>query len=115
MNIVRLWKKKPVEVQVMQWDGSLPAATDLIVWILNNGGTARYVHRGEPHFLRKTSEMEVDIYGETVVNSLAPAFVVIDSPKGAIRNDPEDYTILNAQGDFHSCCPDTFAQNYERS
>lgn len=115
MNVVRLWKKKPLEVQVVQWDGNLPTAQTLIIWVLNNGGTARYIHRGEPHFLRRTDELEVGPDGDIVPIPLAPSFIVLDTSRGAQRNDPEDFTVFNPKGYFYVCSPDIFVQDYERA
>ena len=36
------YRKKPVTIEAMQWDGQLSTASAVIDWILTNGGTASY-------------------------------------------------------------------------
>lgn len=115
MHVVQLWKKKPLELQVVQWDGNIPTAQTLIIWVLNNGGTAQYVHRGELHFLRRTDELEVGPDRDIVPTPLAPSFIALDTSRGTQRNDPGDFTVFNPKGYFYVCSPDIFVQDYERA
>lgn len=41
MNIIKA-TKKPVQIEVVQWDGSAEGATPIINWVLDGDGTARY-------------------------------------------------------------------------
>ena len=109
----RKFRKKPVEIEAMQWVGTTTCATQVIDWVLGNGGTARFVGGGEAHPLRRDIELE-QIGNFSEVRDLAPAFIVIDSLEGAHRMDPRDFMIRGVQGEFYACKPDIFAATYER-
>lgn len=36
------YRKKPVVVEAMQWDGTAEGATSIVDWVLISGGSARY-------------------------------------------------------------------------
>jgi hypothetical protein len=42
MTALRRFRRKPVEVEAMQWDGTDTGATPIIDWILTSGGTAKF-------------------------------------------------------------------------
>lgn len=112
MSEIRQHRKKPVVIDDMQWDGTTADATTVINWVLNNGGTARFVGEGESHPLRKTIELQrIGNYSE--VRDLAPAFIVIDSLEGPHRMDAHDIMIRGVQGEFYACKPDIFAETYD--
>lgn len=90
------YRKNPVEVETVRWDGS---ATEVVDWIINGGGTARYVGPGEGHHLRRTSE-DLD------------QFIVIDTLEGPHRMDVHDIAIRDVAGEHYPCKPEIFAQTY---
>ena len=106
------FRKKPVEIEAMQWNGTPAAASEIIAWVLDNGGTARYVGTGEGHPMRREDEFEY-VGRFKFVRNLAPEFIVIDTLEGAHRNDVRDFTIRGIQDEFYPCKPDIFEATYE--
>ncbi len=96
------WRKKPVEIEAMQWDGSALAATPIIDWVLAGGGTASY-YDPQPATSSKGR----------VVRKAVPALLVIRTLEGSMRAIPGDYIIRGVQGEFYPCKPDIFDQTYE--
>lgn len=85
------FRKKPVEIEAAQWDGTIDGATPVLDWIRANDGTA-YLHRecgqGDSHLLIRTLE------GDMIAQS-------------------QDWIIRGVQGEFYPCKPDIFAATYE--
>lgn len=85
-----VYRKRPVEIEAMQWDGTPEGATPIINWILAGGGTARYqdYHLGD-------------------------RYLAIDTLEGIMRARPRDWIIRGVAGEFYSCRPDIFEATYE--
>jgi hypothetical protein len=81
------FRKKPVTVDAMHWDGYPVTATVIIDWMLANGGTARY-HDG-------------------------PSALSIDTLEGTMTAVPGDWVIRGVAGEFYPCREDVFAETYE--
>lgn len=88
------YRKKPIEIEAIQWDGTAAGATPVINWILADGGTARY---HSPNGIDYTSTHEI----------------VIDTLEGKTWAKRGDYIIRGVQGEFYPCKPDIFEQTYE--
>lgn len=87
------YRKRPVAIDAVQWDGTAEGATPIINWILESGGTARYAcdeHCTGSHYL--------------AINTL----------EGAIVASPGDWIIRGVFGEFYPCKPDIFAATYEQ-
>lgn len=97
------YRKKPVVIEAMEWNGNVEAATPIIDWILDNGGTARY-HSAEP----ETKTIKGD-----VVQEESPAHIAIDTLEGVMRATKDDWIIRGVQGEFYPCKPDIFVATYE--
>ena len=82
-----LYRKKPVVIEAMEWDGAVNSATVIIDWMLANGGTARY-HDG-------------------------PSALSIDTLEGTMTAVPGDWIIRGVKGEFYPCKPDIFEATYE--
>lgn len=85
------YRKKPVVVEAVQWDGTANGATPIIDWILEGEQTARYV----------------DYIGEEW------ATLHIDTLEGTMSALPNDWIIRGVQGEFYPCKPDIFVATYE--
>jgi hypothetical protein len=81
-----MYRKKPVVINAVQWDGTVEEATDIINWILTGELVARY--HDDPA-------------------------IMIDTLEGTMRADPMDWVIRGVNGEFYPCKPDIFAQTYE--
>lgn len=91
MSEIRQYRKKPVVIEAVRFDGA-PSATGIIDWVLAGGGTARY-HDGASH--------------------RAGPFINIDTMEGTMRADDGDWVIRGVKGEFYPCKPDIFAATYE--
>lgn len=94
----RTYRKKPVEIQAWQWDGTAQGATPIINWILGAGGTAVY-ECSDP-------ERCVEFNGD------CPHYLAIRTLEGTMRASIGDYVIRGLQGEFYPCKPDIFADSY---
>lgn len=94
------YRKKPVEIEARQWDGTASDATPIIDWVLTNGATARY-HEEDS--------------GRTPANTPwhDPGFIVIDTLEGRMSAREGDWIIRGVQGEFYPIKPDIFEQTYE--
>ena len=111
------YTKKPVTITAVQWTGSYTErpvirATQIIKWILENGGTARYVDRGEDHPLRYKEEIEGEYEGKLYPYRSAPPFIVIKTLEGDHRMDLQDWAIMGVEGEFYPCKPQIFIKSY---
>jgi hypothetical protein len=80
-------RKKPIEVEAIEWDGSDEARE----WIKKNNGS------------RELSEYEVD--GRKVCR--------IHTLEGTMDASYGDYIIKGVQGELYPCKPDIFWKTYE--
>lgn len=112
MSVPKNYRKKPVVVQAVQWDGTAEGASPVIDWILFGGGTARYTHTGEEGEGRRRSEYEL-VSGHYVLRKDAPAFLSIDTLEGLMRADVGDFIIRGIKGEHYPCKSDIFEQTYE--
>jgi len=95
---VSRYRKKPVEVEAHQFDGTAASATQLINWMLDNDVTARY------------REAESFTEGTALHTS---ARLSIDVPEGTLHAFPGDWVIHIGPGLFSPCTADDFAETYE--
>ena len=79
------YRKKPVVIEAMQWDGTAAGATPIIDWVLQGGGTARY----------------------------HDTCIAIDTLEGTMLAGPGDWIIRGVQGEHYPCKPDIFDLTYE--
>lgn len=88
-NTVRRFRKLPVEVDAMPFDGSHESASALIRWIgkEDDGREAAYLN------------------GKLFIYTL----------EGVHEATPGDFIIRGVQGEHYPCKPDIFAQTYEEA
>lgn len=92
------FRKKPVEIQAVQWDGTAEGAKPIIEWIMSQGGTAAYDR------IPVSASRFNNRYDERIhINTL----------EGPITASPNDWIIRGVQGEFYPCKPDIFAATYE--
>ena len=87
------FRKKPVEVEAMQWPVKmaafrLNAVGEVRLWVNNNGGC---IAVGDKH-------------SETAI---------IETLEGDMRVSPGDWIIRGVKGEFYPCKPDIFDATYE--
>jgi hypothetical protein len=93
------YRKRPVEIEAVQWDGTADGATCIIDWILSSGATASYTC--------SNPERCSDTDGDT------PHSISIRTLEGVMRAELGDWIIKGVQGEFYPCKPDIFAATYE--
>lgn len=102
----KTFRKKPVEIQAVQWDGTAEGATPIINWIDENGHTANW---DEPH-----DEILVEMPDGTQMGCPASdGGLFINTLEGCLTASPGDWIIRGVQGEFYPCKPDIFAQTYD--
>ena len=94
MTEPKKYRKRPVEIEAMQWDGTASGATPIINWILNGGGTASYWAPGE-------------------WDAEAPKAAYISTLEGSMLASPTDWIIRGVAGEFYPCRADIFTATYE--
>ena len=87
------YRKRPVEVEAMLWDGSLAAIHDIDEWI------------GLPFEKRELVWQASEERGVTDV--------VIRTLEGDMSVSPGDWIIRGIQGELYPCKPNIFTQTYE--
>lgn len=108
------FRKKPVEIEAMQWDGTAAGATPIIDWVLDGNGTARYdgPDAGDPD-CPSIGGHKVFHYRPSCSYNDQDPHITIATPEGVMRAAPGDFVIRGVQGEFYSCKPDIFEQTYE--
>ena len=94
------YRKKPVEIEAMQWDGTTGGATLIIDWVLSGGSTARYVCSDAD----RCAESDGD----------CPHSIAIDTLEGTMHASVLDWIIRGVQGEFYPCKPDIFDATYDK-
>lgn len=90
MNAARSFRKKPAEIEAMQFDGSIESANHVLAWIGGYGAEALRARWTEPK-----------------------AGIVIKTLEGDMLAAPGDYVIRGVQGEFYPCKPDIFEATYD--
>jgi hypothetical protein len=99
----RVYRKLPVCVEAIRWDGTVPGATDVIDWVLAGGGHASY---------RDAIEATPDGKGHVV--HPGPGLIV-QTLEGLMTADPGDFIIRGVAGEFYPCKAAIFEQTYEHA
>ena len=98
MTTVKKYRKKPVVVEAVQWDGSAQTtrgAGAIADWIREHGGVAQW----HP------------TWGSDVVKVSAQLTII--TLEGAMEVSPDDFVIKGVQGEFYPCKPDIFEATYD--
>jgi hypothetical protein len=98
------FRKKPVVIEAMQWDGS------------NTFAVTTFIEGKEPDLKHP---MARDAWFDYVENTRDSGFLRIftleDGPGGEAKHvaSPGDWIIKGVQGEFYPCKPDIFAATYD--
>lgn len=84
------FRKKPVVIEAMSFDGTKDSANRVLAWIGSHGRKAARAHRSKPE-----------------------AGLAIDTLEGVMCVMPGDWIIRGVKGEFYPCKPDIFAATYE--
>lgn len=94
MSAPQRFRKKPVEIDAMQYDGTVARATEIIDWALSAGGTITY-HCPDDGTCDRDSHV-----------------LAVRTLEGTMTALPGDWIIRGVQGEFYPCKPDIFAETY---
>ena len=81
------YRKKPVVIEAVQWDGTVAHAGYITGWIAN--------------------------HGHEVVYCPDMPYIQIKTPEGRVLVSPSDWIIRGVAGEFYPCRADIFAATYE--
>lgn len=85
------YRKKPVEVDALQFEGTVLSANEILAWIGIRGADASRVHNNRPS-----------------------DGLVVHTLEGDMLACPGDWVIRGVQGEFYPCKPDIFDATYEK-
>lgn len=83
---MKKYRKKPLIIEAIQYDGTTKSARSICDWINNSGECAKMDSMGC-----------IDIY----------------TPGGIMKADEKDWILKGIKGEFYVCKPDIFAQTHE--
>lgn len=89
------FKKKPVEIEAMQWDGTLSSANEIMEWSSTNMGP-RVVYNS---FTNTKPEPHLNIF----------------TMEGIMVASKNDWIIRGIHGEIYPCNPDIFEKTYAPS
>lgn len=93
MTEVKRYRKKPVEIEAMQWDGTRKGAEDIVEWVKSNGG-------------------EAICFGADLYEAFRALH--IRTLNGVVDVTPHGYVIRGLAGEFYPHAPDPlWSQAYE--
>lgn len=87
------YRKKPVEIEAMQWDGTMDRAQEIAEWSVHE--VWYLVEQREPR--------------------TPPEFLFVDTPEGRRRAGPGDWIIRDVKGEYYLCKPEIFAATYDEA
>ena len=98
------FRKKPVEIDAINFDGTAERGAEIILWVYQNGGSAEYHPFLADHFK-----------GDPKVYMAHPdPYMRIVTLEGTMVASKGDWVIRGVQGEFYPCKPDIFEATYER-
>ena len=86
------YRKKPVEIEAVQWAGEEAGALAIIEWIEAVGGGKAYLQ---------------------AVSLMHTPNIIIETLEGNMAAQPGDWIIRGVKGEFYPCKPDIFDATYE--
>lgn len=98
--MLKKYRKKPVTIEAMQFDGTPQSATRIIDWALEEGDTITYTCPTPATGGRLDCR---DVNHHLSISTL----------EGTMQAERGDYIIKGVQGEFYPCKPDIFQQTYE--
>lgn len=94
------FRKKPVEIEAMHFDGSNAEMHEVYQWIESNTQGS-------------FDPMGDEVPGSGVSIDPATGFMLIATLEGVMQAKPGDWIIRGVQGEFYPCKSDIFEQTYE--
>lgn len=90
---MNLFRKKPVVIEALQWDGSPSGANQIGQWSDKN--------------------VSIRILGTTADGKALNVGMFVETLEGVMRAESGDWIIKGVKGEFYPCKPDIFEASYE--
>lgn len=89
------FKKKPVTIEAIQWDGTSKSASDICAW--SNG------------------RLSWRVLGANIVDGINVLNIglFVHTLEGTMQTQPNDWIIKGVAGEFYPCKSSIFAETYE--
>ncbi|MDR0482788.1 MAG: hypothetical protein LBH13_06505 [Cellulomonadaceae bacterium] len=97
MNKPRKFRKRPVIIEAMRWDGDLTTAQWIARWARGHCG---FMNIGDP---------------VVVTDDPCGIYISVRTLEGTMHAQQGDWIIKGLQGEFYPCKPDIFAATYEEA
>lgn len=97
------FRKKPIVIDAMHYDGTPESATPIINWMARHDTAARW---SEPY---PAAENVIDGQGYPAF----PGGITIQTLEGDMLASAGDWIIKGVAGEFYPCKPDIFQATYE--
>lgn len=94
------YRKKPIVIEAMQWDGTIAQANEIIDWVTENKGTA--------NFSCAATEGVNHIGCEDSWHTLG-----IVTMEGKMHAQEKYFIIRGVQGEFYPCDAEVFRKSYD--
>jgi hypothetical protein len=94
MSKVHKFRKLPVVIEAMYWNGTAEDAVPIIQWVLDGDGNANYRHKTDP--------------GEDT------STISIGTLEGTMRASAGDWIIRGVKGEHYPIKADILEETYER-
>ena len=111
----KTYRKKPIEIEAMQFGPTPRDAHDVTSWMEQNLYVALIGNATEPETLRYPDQVKTDKSRPDKGWYIDPANgdLLIRTLEGDMRVSVGDYVIRGVQGEFYPCKPEIFAATYE--
>lgn len=127
------FRKRPVTIEAMRWDGTPEGASPIIDWVLANGPAdgpvARYHDEAPPRLHSPACRCDgrgivpgpglasdgPERCPETEPTGGSPAVIEIETLEGTMTASAGDWIIRGVQGEHYPCKPDIFDATYEEA
>lgn len=109
MSSPQRFRKKPVEIESMPWDGTPSGAGPIIDWINTDNDHTAVWREEQPFIAGGHFQAHEYVPGQTH----RPEGIFIKTLEGEMHVSPGDWVIRGVQGEFYPCKPDIFEQTYE--
>lgn len=116
MSTATKFRKKPVVIEAMHFDGGQANADPIIDWVVASGGAAGWHQDGT---LAADPDCPTPEYHDSHHYCPSCAFttaaegITIKTLEGVMNASVGDFIIKGVQGEFYPCKPDIFEATYE--
>lgn len=100
------FRKRPVVIEAMRWDGTPEGATPIIDWVLADGPADGPVARYSDYQLAKVD-------GDPPSVERTEPTIAIETLEGTMRASAGDWVVRGVHGEFYPCKNEIFLATYE--